>query len=97
MAEQQAGTAPRGIPTEVVEVKGKKRLFVAGKYLQAKKDVQSRIDALAGAIDERLPAYRDGLNAAELLQKARDRVDQRIDTLKAVKADLEAKLSLVDD
>ena len=86
-----------GARTEVVELGGKKVLLINGRIVQRRADVQRRIERLDGAIKERLPAFRARLDARELLEKAWERVDRRIEALKAVKAELEAQVGQLDD
>ena len=96
MARQQAGRRNRPA-AEVATVNGKKRLLVGGRLVQTKADVRQRIARLTEAIEKHLPGVREALDAQELLAQARARINRRIETLRAVRDDLAAKVEQLDD
>ena len=96
MAEAQT-TPQRQATTEVIEVKGRKRLLVGGRMLQRKTEVQRRIQQLSEAVTTNLPTMRAGLDARKLLEAAWDRIDKRIESLTALRDDLTSLVDELDD
>ena len=93
---QTTGWRPQAT-TEVVEIKGRKRLLVGGRILHSKGEVQRRIQHLTEAITTSLPAMRAGLDGRKLLEAAWDRIDKRIEGLTALRDDLAASVDGLDD